>query len=141
MNTDKSSRGSCLCGRVKITANNINPKFTACHCDTCRQWGGGPFFAVQCGTEVEFEGSENIQEYQSSAWASRAFCKNCGTHLYYRLLKANAYNMPVGIFSNIQGLVMDMQYFIDKRPDYYCFANQTKEMTEAEILSYFATQM
>ncbi|EPJ43270.1 MAG: hypothetical protein OFPII_42690 [Osedax symbiont Rs1] len=90
---------------------------------------------------MEFEGAENIQEYQSSAWASRAFCKNCGTHLYYRLLKTNAYNMPVGIFSSIQGLVMDMQYFIDKRPDYYCLANQTKEMTEAEIISYFATQM
>ncbi len=35
---------------------------------------------------------------------------------------------------------MNMQYFSDKRPSYYCFSNQTNEMTEAEIMAYFAKQ-
>ena len=46
--------------------------------------------------------------------------------------------MPVGIFQNLKGLEMDMQYFSDQRPDYYCFSNETKEMTRAEIMEYFA---
>ncbi|TOK94743.1 GFA family protein, partial [Vibrio parahaemolyticus] len=44
------SEASCLCGSVKITAENINPNFTVCHCQSCRTWGGAPFFAVKCGT-------------------------------------------------------------------------------------------
>ena len=132
---------SCLCGSVKIDVDNINPKFTVCHCDTCRKWGGGPFFAVQCGTGIKFEGAENVKEYDSSAWASRGFCSNCGTHLFYRLKKTGSYNMPVGLFPNINDLTMIMQYFSDQRPDYYCFSNQTQEMTEAEIKAYFASQV
>lgn len=135
------SNASCLCGAVKIVASTINPKFTVCHCDTCRNWGGGPFFAVRCGTTVTIDGDDKISLYESSAWASRGFCSVCGTHLFYKLKKTGELNIPVGLFKNLAGLQMDMQYFSDKRPDYYCFSNQTKEMTEAEIMEYFAAQI
>ena len=132
---------NCLCGSVKISVATVNPKFTVCHCETCRTWGGGPFFAVQCGTDVEIENAEKLKEYDSSPWASRGFCLECGTHLFYRLNKTGSYNMPVGLFPQLEGLVMNMQYFSDQRPDYYCFSNETKEMTEAEIKAYFASQV
>ncbi len=135
------SVASCLCGDVEIVVVNVNPKFTVCHCSTCRTWGSGPFFAVQCGTEVTIKGVEKVKKYDSSSWASRGFCSTCGTHLFYRLKKTGSYNMPVGIFSNIKNLVMTTQYFSDLRPDYYCFSNQTQEMTEAEIKAYFASQV
>ncbi|MCH9690766.1 MAG: GFA family protein [Gammaproteobacteria bacterium] len=133
-----SSKASCLCGAVKITANDINPNFSVCHCDSCRGWGGGPFFAVQCGTKVDIEGSEKVKMYNSSPWACRGFCIDCGTHLFFKLNKSGDYNMPVGIFENINGLEMDMQYFSDNKPGYYCFSNETKAMTRAEIMAYFA---
>lgn len=136
-----SSKASCLCGAVKITANEIDPKFSVCHCDTCQGWGGGPFFAVHCGADVSIEGSEKVKMYESSSWASRGFCVDCGTHLFYKLNKNSDYNMPVGIFENLDGLEMDMQYFSDSRPGYYCFSNKTKEMTRAEIMAYFAKDM
>jgi len=132
---------TCLCGRVKISVTNVNPQFTVCHCDTCRKWGGGPFFAVQCGTEAEIQGAENITEYNSSVWATRGFCSNCGTHLFYRLNKSGGYNIPVGLFSKVNDFVMTMQYFSDQRPGYYCFSNQTEEMTEAEIKAYFGSEV
>ena len=136
-----ASHTSCLCGAVKITATNINPKFTVCHCQSCRTWGGAPFFAVQCGTEVTFEGEDNVKMYQSSAWASRGFCGECGTHLFYKLKESGEYNMPVGLFPKLEGLKMVMQYFSDARPDYYCFSNETQEMTTAEIMAFFAEKM
>jgi len=129
---------SCLCGKVKITAGTINPKFTVCHCDSCRAWGSAPFFAVQCGTDVEIEGEEDVTIYDSSAWACRGFCATCGTHLFYKFKETGEYNMPVGLFPDLLGLEMVMQYFSDKRPGYYCFANETEEMTEAQILEHFA---
>ena len=139
MSDSISGVSSCLCGSVKITARKINPRFTVCHCDMCRTWGGAPFFAMQCGTDVEIEGDQKIKVYDSSPWASRGFCSDCGTHLFYRLKKTGEYNIPVGMFPNLEGLKMDMQYFSDQRPDYYCFSNKTKEMTKAEIESYFSS--
>lgn len=139
--TDKHpQQASCLCGKVTLTVAAANPKFTVCHCDTCRQWGGGPFFAVQCGDDVKINGVEHVKEYASSDWAKRGFCGACGAHLFYRLNSTGSYNMPLGLFSAIDGATMNMQYFSDKRPDYYCFTNQTQEMTTAEILAYFASQ-
>ncbi|MGX9416208.1 GFA family protein [Vibrio sp. RC27] len=135
------SNASCLCGAVTIVANNINPKFTVCHCQSCRTWGGAPFFAVQCGTDVKIDGKKFVRMYESSAWASRAFCSECGTHLFYKLKATGEHNMPVGLFPTLEGLEMDMQYFSDMKPSYYCFSNQTKEMTTAEIMAYFAEKM
>jgi len=136
-----SESSKCLCGSVNITATKINPKFTVCHCETCRTWGGGPLFAVQCGTDIKIEGEDKVKVYESSPWASRGFCSECGTHLFYRLNKTGEYNMPVGMFPTLKNLEMTMQYFSDKRPDYYCFSNETEEMTEADIHTYFASQL
>lgn len=131
----------CLCTGVKVSVAEVNPKFTLCHCDQCRTWGGGPFFAVQCGTDVMFEGREKIREFDSSAWAVRGFCSDCGTHLYYRLKQTDSYNMPMGLFPQVENMVMSMQYFSDKRPASYCFSNETAEMTEAEVMAYFSAQV
>ena len=133
-----NSKAKCLCGGVEITAKEINPKFTVCHCETCRTWGGGPFFALHCGPNLEIKGNDKIRMYESSAWASRGFCSECGTHLFYHLKKSGEYNIPVGMFQNLKGLEMEMQYFSDHRPDYYCFSNETKEMTRTEIMEYFS---
>lgn len=135
------SKTNCLCGAVKIVAEQVNPRFTVCHCQSCRTWGGAPFFALKCGTKVKIEGEDKVKMYESSSWASRGFCTECGTHLFYKLKKTGEYNMPVGMFSSLKGLEMDMQYFSDKRPSYYCFSNKTKEMTTAEIMAYFATEV
>lgn len=136
-----SAKANCLCGAVKITAHKINPKFTVCHCDTCRGWSGAPFFAVQCGVDVEIEGGDKVKMFDSSSWASRGFCSECGTHLFFKFKESGDYNIAVGLFKNLansENLEMDMQYFSDQRPDYYCFSNKTKEMTKAEIMAYFA---
>lgn len=136
-----SSQATCLCGAVQITVEQINTKFTVCHCQSCRTWGGAPFFAVQCGSQVDIKGSDKVKMYESSSWASRGFCSECGTHLFFKFKESGEYNMPVGLFSNLKGLTMDMQYFTDKRPDYYCFSNQTKEMTTAEIMAHFSPKI
>jgi len=80
-----NGKGSCLCGEVSFTAKNAIQSVGACHCGMCRKWGGGPLMAVDCGTDVTFEGEKYISVYDSSEWAERGFCKKCGSHLFYRL--------------------------------------------------------
>ena len=135
-----SGESSCLCGRVKIKANRIIPKITVCHCNMCRKWGGGPALALQCGTELEIEGREQIHVFDSSEWAERGFCANCGTHLFYRIKDTGEYSIPAGFFPELKGLEIEAQYFIDKKPDYYCFTNKSKEFTEAETFAMYAPE-
>ena len=132
-----NKNGSCLCGAVSFTTSNFSKKVGACHCGMCRKWGGGPFMEVDCGTNISFKGEENITVYNSSDWAERGFCKKCGSHLFYRLKESNQHMVPVGLFDDQEPFVFDSQVFIDKKPSFYSFANQTNDMTEAEIFEIY----
>jgi len=130
--------GHCLCGAVRFTAKNMSKNAGACHCTTCRKWGGGPFLAVDCGTDVTFEEERTISIYNSSQWAERGFCHQCGSHLYYRIKGNGQYIMPVGLFDDDGVFVFDHQVFIDEKPSFYCFANETHDMTGPEVFAKFA---
>jgi hypothetical protein len=129
--------GSCLCGAVKITANKPSYKVGACHCGMCRKWGGGPYMEINCGPDVSFEGKEHIQVYNSSDWSERGFCHQCGSHLFYRLKEDGQHMVPVGLFDDQEQFVFEHQVFIDKKPSFYSFSNNTKNMTEDEVFKMF----
>ena len=127
--------GNCLCKAVRFTSPETK-EIGACHCGFCRRWSGGPMLAVHCGPNVEFKGIENIKVYASSDWAERAFCKHCGTHLYYKLLATGEYFVPAGTFES-NDFDLTMQIYIDNKPDYYSFANQTPTLTEQQVIDLY----
>ena len=132
--------GSCLCGAVRITAHNAQNRVGACHCSMCRTWGGGPLMAVDCGTEIEIEGSEHVAVFDSSKWAERGFCSTCGTNLFYRLKQNQQYMVPAGLLDGYEGAQFDHQLFIDQKPAYYAFANETENMTGAQVFEHFGPE-
>jgi hypothetical protein len=140
MSQGMANNGSCLCGAVTLLTTTMSPLVSACHCTMCRQWGGGALLVVECGSDVNFAGEENIGVYASSEWAERGFCTKCGSHLFYKLKQNSQYYIPVGLFAPIAGLIFDHQVFIDEKPEYYTFANETKNLTGAELLAQFAAQ-
>ncbi len=135
MNSEETTArsGHCLCGKVTFVANSAGKRVGACHCKMCRRWGGGPFMEIDCGTAIDFDGEDNISVFDSSRWAERGFCRNCGTHLFYRLKESGAHMVPVGLFEDSTGLVFETQVFIDEKPDYYAFANKTNDLTGEEL--------
>lgn len=130
--------GSCLCGSVRILAQSKSMRVGACHCSMCRKWTGGPLLAVECGDDVSFTGEANISTFDSSAWAVRGFCNKCGTHLFYKLKEHNVYIVPVGLFDSNDDVIFDHQIFIEEKPPFYSFANETKNMTGAEVFAQYA---
>lgn len=134
------AKGQCLCGAVKFTANNLSNKVDACHCGMCRRWGGGPLMVIDCGSDVKYEGEENITVYDSSEWAERGFCKKCGSHLFYRLKEVKDHQIPAGLFENQESFNFNLQVYIDRKPAFYTFANKTLEMTEAEVIEKYASE-
>lgn len=137
MVNETARKGCCLCGAVKVTVAKSRNTIGVCHCKTCRTWAGGPLFAVDCGTDVQFEGKDHITVFQSSEWAERGFCCGCGSHLFYRLKQNGHYMLPVGLLEDGGPWSFDHQVFIDEKPDFYAFANETKDMTGAEVFAKF----
>lgn len=127
--------GQCLCGAVKFTADNANVNMGTCHCDMCRKACSGPYFAVECEDSVRFENEDNIGRYDSSEWGQRGFCTTCGSTLFYFLKPKSAYMMSAGLFDNQNDFVFDHQIFIEEKPSYYCFSNETKNMTGEEVFA------
>jgi len=96
-------------------------------------------FALDGGNDVRFEGEDFISTHQSTEWAERGFCSKCGTHLFIRVKQSGRYILPTGLFDrDLPDLVFDHQIFVDQRPSYYCFANETREQTGPEVFAGFA---
>ena len=131
-------QGGCLCNAVKLSTTNKHQEVGACHCGMCRKWGGSSLLVIDCGSDISFTGEENITVYPSSEWGERGFCNKCGSHLFYRLKENNQYYIPAGIFNNESDLVLKHQVFIDEKPEYYSFDNETKNMTGEELFAQFA---
>ncbi len=134
----KELQGQCLCGAVRLTASKAGNHVGSCHCGMCRRWGGGPFMAIACGADVIFDGEGHIGIFDSSKWAERGFCRECGTHLFYRLKEARQHMIPVGLLNEDKSRVFERQVFVDERPDYYCFADKTEELTGAQLFAKYA---
>lgn len=133
-----SVNGACLCGKVGLKSESATPSIGACHCGMCRKWTGSPLMAVDCGTQVSFTGAESIGVYESSDWAERGFCSHCGTHLFYRLKQNQLYIVPAGLLELDDRYVFDHQIFIEAKPSFYCFANETKNMTGEEVFAAYS---
>jgi len=131
-----TKHGSCLCGAVKFSVSLEKASVDACHCSMCRKWGSGPLFSVLCSQPVTFTAGTPVF-YDSSEWAQRCFCGQCGTHLLYRLKSGEFESVSVGVLEGDTDWVFDLQVYIDEKPRYYCFANDTKTMTRAEVEALF----
>lgn len=125
----------CLCGSVKLIAQQAATHVGACHCASCRRWSGGPLMTIQCGSSVQIDGLEHVGIYNSSAWAERGFCTQCGSNLFYRLKETGEHYVMAGLFADNNHLIFSDQVFIDEKPAFYEFANQTTQMTGPELFA------
>ena len=134
---DTTRTGRCLCGAVTYEAEIAHESLSVCHCETCRKLVGGPFMAVDVQSVTFAEGAP-VGVYQSSEWATRSFCKECGGQLAWRSVDCKfqlvaAYSLDVPPAGPLA-----MQVFIDSKPDAYAFAGDSKTMTGAEIMAMAA---
>ena len=129
--------GQCLCGAVTVRATPKRRHVEACHCSMCRRWGGSAYLGVQCGTDVEFGGEENVVRFRSSEWAERGFCGRCGSNLFFHYLPLGTYGLLAGLFPDDALLPLNEEIFIDQKPDYYSFAGDAEKLTGAEVMAKF----
>lgn len=135
--------GGCVCGAVRFTAKNVPDKAAICHCQTCRRWLGSALIGVGIKREdLAWTGTEHIRERQTSHWAKRAWCNECGTGLYFEMTMESEWSgnqeVPIGIFDDPNGFTLASEIYIDYKPDSYAFAKcSRKVLTRAECVAQF----
>jgi hypothetical protein len=110
-----------------------------CHCDMCRAWTGLAMMAIRAAPEMVIEGP--VKTRQTSPWAERAWCDECGSSLFYRVTAEGPYqgvaHVAAGLFPDAGGLTLKGELYVDKRPSGYAFAGDLKGMTKAEVEAMF----
>jgi len=129
--------GRCLCGAVTFKADGVKRDVDICHCGMCRRWSGGLFMSIPHDGAVTFDGAENISIYRSSDWGERAFCKICGTSLFWRQSGTDKYAISAPALDDQSELRLTEQIFIDDKPGYYDLADDTVKLTGAEVMAAF----
>lgn len=127
-------KGLCLCGAVTISVSKSVDQISVCHCGMCQKWSGGPGFSIDGGSNLTIEGKEAITVFASSSWGERAFCKHCGTHLFYHLISPSTYYVSAALFEESKNAQMSMQIYIESKPKYYNFVEKTPMLTEQDII-------
>lgn len=131
---EKPLKGRCLCGAVSITLTGMAKEVDVCHCDMCRRTYGS-FGSMVAGAEFSVDGREDVGIFKSSDWAERAFCKTCGSALWYRFTPTDYYSFAAGHFELPEGLPIKQQIFVEEKPDWYDLAQKCPMKTGAEVIA------
>lgn len=130
--------GACLCGAVRLEIHRLRRTYGACHCSQCRRWTGSAFLGVNVpARDLVLHGGEQIRRIQSSSWAERAFCARCGSRLWYRAHAEEAYEIPIGLLDDQQGLQLVREIYVDARPDAFALAGEHQRLTTRETLALY----
>ena len=109
--------GRCYCGEIEFEF----PKATAgqvvhCHCSSCRQWTGGAFLTGLV-TKIlpTYTKGEPSKFQKKGVFATKCFCKTCGTQIGNMYPPTSGYGMSV-----LLGIVQENAEFTTAEVQCHC---------------------
>ena len=135
--------GQCMCGAVRFRATDVPDHFGVCHCEMCRRWTGSAFANVEVPEgSVTWEGEAQIATLQSSRWAERAWCRRCGSGLYWHMTQggdySGTYDIALGLFDEPDAFKIASEIYTDLKPHGFNLVDEgQKKLTRAECVAKF----
>jgi adenylate cyclase len=129
--------GGCLCGAVRYEAEVYLQDAYYCHCRMCQRTSGAPAeiaVFVKPGT-LRFSRAEP-KFFQSSSWAERGFCSQCGARIVYRPRaseQAEYTNLAVGCLDHPEDVVPIRHMCVDTQQPWYRFDDGLPRLRSDEI--------
>ena len=81
---DAVHQGGCLCGGVRYRTTGTPNDTNVCYCTQCQRQSGSPLPAFANFNLDQFELVRGeLGSYRASDIASRQFCSNCGSWLFW----------------------------------------------------------
>lgn len=126
-------QGHCLCGAVTITVTEHGDFTGACHCRMCQRWSGG-LFVCFTAPEAAVTVTGQVARHASSAFAERAFCPVCGSHLWMRNTDrpGTNYELMPGLFDGARALPLKSEIYTDRALPGLALAGDHRRATRAD---------
>jgi hypothetical protein len=113
-------KGGCLCGAVRYRIDGPLRNVIACHCTQCRRQSGhyGTYAAAPLES-FSLEKETTLSWYRSSDSAQRAFCRMCGSNLFWKETGGADISVTAGTLDSPTGLSIAEHIFCQNKGDYY----------------------
>ncbi|MEP5759259.1 MAG: GFA family protein [Litoreibacter sp.] len=113
-------KGRCDCGAVKFEVDVVRETVTVCHCRQCRRTSGHVWASTKAKFDaVIFSSDHGLEWYESSGFAKRGFCRNCGSSLFYRMNNEDGVGISAGCLETPTNLRIGKHIFCKDKGDYY----------------------
>ena len=114
--------GGCLCGSVRYRVEGPLRDVITCHCGECRRMHGGAAPYTACPADrlelVADDGLAWIASPASTTSAERAFCRHCGSSLFWRAPGRDTVSIAAGTVDEPSGLAASGHIWWDARADW-----------------------
>lgn len=128
--------GQCMCGAVQVAATTSRPDLRVCHCEMCRRQNSFAFVSIQVDQDsIKMDGPVTV--FKSSDWAQRAFCKTCGSTIWYGMQSDTHRNLSAGLFGKTDDVLVQ-EYFVDECILGAGFDGAHQKLTRDETFALFA---
>ena len=119
--------GSCLCGAVRYQVRGPMRPVVCCHCDMCRKTSGHYVAATATRTkDFELLEDRGLKWYRSSPIARRAFCRECGSNLFWAADGADQISIMAGTLDRPTGLHTAVHISVESKSDYHALPEGVK---------------
>jgi len=108
--------GGCQCGRVRYAVEVEDFDACACHCRMCQRATGNVFVALKTVPQgrLRWTGAAP-DEFTSSPFARRGFCRECGTPLTFAYTDSETIDLTVASFDDPGRFVPTSNFGIESR--------------------------
>ena len=118
--TATTYHGSCECGSIQFTAQGPLRSVNTCHCTQCRKSSGhfGAFIRIET-EKLDVTPSDDLTWFSSTDRAKKAFCKQCGSSLFWVLEGRDNWSVMAGAFDDDIPVTLEAHLFTSEKPTYY----------------------
>lgn len=133
MKTNHPVNGSCLCGSVKFALTSLDRDVVYCHCEQCRKQTGHFVAATRAQDNcLSVTGEDNLTWFAASSDAKRAFCKHCGSLLFWKRNNTDTTSIMAGSLDSPTQLQSACHIYTEFKGDYYEITDGLPQHTRSD---------
>jgi hypothetical protein len=127
--TQRTLRGSCLCGAVKYEVTGVPKRFYHCHCSRCRKatgTGHASNLFLQPARLRWLTGKEHVTEFKipEARRFTNAFCVTCGGRLPRQAVDSDVVMIPAGSLDEEAPISPQANIFTESRASWSCTSEE-----------------
>jgi hypothetical protein len=121
MNATARASGRCLCGAVSFRVFGDLRDVINCHCHRCRRFTGHHMAATAANAaDLKVHDDEgNVRWYYPVPEAGYAFCRTCGSSLFWQSRGADRISICAGTLDPPTNLSTVQAWWTDEASDYH----------------------